>query len=162
MNRKAPRSVSFARRANYCVASETGSPAGGRQRDGDGSSRKACNPAPPHRRQSRQKRDSGLGGVSVLSVSKIPSQCRAADFDTESAETRVKPNRPGGRLMSAQASADSSKLGRCHLRRHQPSGFSASRRFGAFRVENSKSRGLSPSVHDCNGGFVPIQTAEQK
>ena len=50
-------------------------------------------------------------------------QCRAADFDTESAETRAKPNRPVGRLMSAQASADPSKLGRCHLRRHQPFGF---------------------------------------
>ena len=36
MNRKAPRSVSFVRRANFRDASETGSPAGGRRRDGDG------------------------------------------------------------------------------------------------------------------------------
>ena len=45
------------------------------------------------------------------------------DSDTEVTETRVKPNRPDGRLMSARVPADSSELGRRHSHRHQPSVF---------------------------------------
>ena len=43
------------------------------------------------------------------------------EFDTEIAETRVKPNRPVGRLILVRMPADSSKLGRCRSRQHQPS-----------------------------------------
>ena len=61
-----------------------------------------------------------------------------SNFDTESAETRAKPNRPDGRLMSARATADSSKLGRCHSHRHQPSvsASPATRKF-ALRTKNT-------------------------
>ena len=91
-------------------------------------------------------------------------QCRAADFDTESAEARAKPNRPVGRLMSAQASADPSKLGRCHLRRHQPSGFSASpasRKFALRAKDTDESKGTPLRVFRPKGE-LPCRIRDRK
>ena len=67
------------------------------------------------------------------------------DFDTEFSETREKPNRPSGRLMSARVTADSSKLGRCHSGRHQPSSFAKATEdgsvFGFIRVTEFRPAG---------------------